>query len=139
MKFNCPSCSAKYQIPDEKLTGRVAKMKCRKCGTIIPIVATPSKQSIAAAPVVRGVTRKPTMKAPLPPSVPAALEPAEWHAGINGSPVGPMTRSQLALKVANGEVTAETFVWREEMDGWKVMTEVPEVSGILSSAPDSAD
>lgn len=37
MKFSCPKCQAKYQIADEKVIGRTLKMKCRKCGTFIPI------------------------------------------------------------------------------------------------------
>ena len=31
MKFLCDNCKAKYQIPDEKITGRTLRMKCRKC------------------------------------------------------------------------------------------------------------
>lgn len=37
MKFVCQSCKAKYQIDDEKVAGRNLKMKCRKCGAVIPI------------------------------------------------------------------------------------------------------
>jgi len=37
MKFVCPSCKAKYQIADERVTGRSAKMKCRKCDAVIRI------------------------------------------------------------------------------------------------------
>ncbi len=131
MKFNCPSCSAKYQIPDEKLTGRVAKMKCRKCGTIIPIVAEPSGKSVAAAPIVPAMSLPPQMEAPVPPSIPAPVEPSEWHAGINGAPVGPMKRSEVAQRIADGEMTAETYVWREGMDGWKVIPEVAELASFL--------
>ncbi len=41
MKFLCPSCKAKYQIADEKIAGRSVRMKCRKCGFIIPISDVP--------------------------------------------------------------------------------------------------
>lgn len=41
MKFLCPSCKAKYQIADEKVSGRSVRMKCRKCGFIIPISQVP--------------------------------------------------------------------------------------------------
>src|SRR6187551_778299 len=135
MKFNCPNCSAKYQIPDDKLTGRVAKMKCRKCGTLIPIVATPSRHSILAAPSVRGTSLKPEREAPAPPSIPSQLEGDEWHAGINGSPVGPMTRTEVGERIKKGEITAETFVWRDGMDGWKVVPEVAELSALLGETP----
>jgi predicted Zn finger-like uncharacterized protein len=37
MKFLCPSCKAKYQLADEKVSGRSVRMKCRKCGYMIQI------------------------------------------------------------------------------------------------------
>lgn len=37
MKFVCPSCKAKYQIADEKISGRTLKMDCRRCNTAITI------------------------------------------------------------------------------------------------------
>ena len=41
MKFLCPSCKAKYQIADEKVSGRSVRMKCRKCGFVIPLSEIP--------------------------------------------------------------------------------------------------
>ena len=37
MKISCPSCSAKYSIADEKVSDRLAKIRCRKCGATIVI------------------------------------------------------------------------------------------------------
>ena len=37
VKISCPSCSAKYSIADEKVQSRLAKIRCRKCGTSIII------------------------------------------------------------------------------------------------------
>jgi predicted Zn finger-like uncharacterized protein len=39
MRFNCQSCSAKYQIADEKVAGKTVRMKCRKCGALIQVRA----------------------------------------------------------------------------------------------------
>ena len=59
MKFLCPSCKAKYQIADEKVSGRSVRMKCRKCGFVIPLSEIPPAPSTdppsagaGAAPVV---------------------------------------------------------------------------------------
>src|SRR3954466_14126743 len=35
MKVTCQSCQAKYTIADEKVRGKVAKIRCKKCGTTI--------------------------------------------------------------------------------------------------------
>ena len=37
MKISCPACAAKYSIADEKVQERLAKIRCRKCGTTIVI------------------------------------------------------------------------------------------------------
>lgn len=148
MKFSCPSCSAKYQIADEKVEGRTVKMKCRKCGTVIPIRANPSKKSLAAAPVVQAQSLKPRVApaptglraaripkidAPAPPSIPTQPPPAEWHAGIGGSAIGPLTFHDLERRIMDGDITSDTFIWREGMDGWKQVPDVPEVAPLLES------
>lgn len=133
MKFTCPNCSAKYQIADEKVAGRTVKMKCRKCGTMIPIRA-PTRQSIAAAPLVSAQSLAPSVpgKSFVAPAVaPPPHTEVEWHAGINGQAIGPMTRKELERRVREGSVNAETFVWHEGMDGWKQVPDVAELAGLL--------
>lgn len=135
MKFSCPNCSAKYQIADDKVAGRTVKMKCRKCGTTIPIRA-PTAHSIAAAPMVRAQSLAPSVRgrsapAPAPAVAPPPPTEIEWHAGINGQALGPMTRRELERRVREGSVNKETFVWHEGMSGWKQIPEVPELEGLL--------
>lgn len=153
MKFSCPSCSAKYQISDDKVEGRTVKMKCRKCGTVIPIRAEPSHRELAAAPVVHAqslkpsqqslaakpggyglsASRLPVIEAPAPPSIPTQPPPSEWHAGIDGSAVGPLTFQELQRHIMDGTITADTFIWRDGMDGWKQVPDVPEVAPLLEA------
>ena len=45
MKFLCPNCKAKYQIADEKISGRTLRMNCRKCGHDIVIRGEDSARS----------------------------------------------------------------------------------------------
>src|SRR5687767_1259289 len=35
VKISCPACAAKYSIADEKVQDKLAKIRCRKCGTTI--------------------------------------------------------------------------------------------------------
>lgn len=62
MKFVCQNCKAKYQIDDEKVAGRNLKMKCRKCGAVIPISAVGSPGVSASG--ASGETPKPAGSAP---------------------------------------------------------------------------
>ncbi len=49
MKFLCGNCKAKYQIADEKVTGRTLRMKCRRCGHDILIDGHATSQSVPPA------------------------------------------------------------------------------------------
>jgi predicted Zn finger-like uncharacterized protein len=40
MKVTCQSCQAKYTIADEKVRGKIAKIRCKKCGTTIIVNGT---------------------------------------------------------------------------------------------------
>lgn len=61
MKFLCDNCKAKYQIADEKVSGRTVRMKCRKCSHLIEIRASVTETSVALSS---------------PASVPATANPA---------------------------------------------------------------
>lgn len=43
MIFACKNCGAKYRVPEEKISGRKFKSRCKKCGGWIFIVAMPTK------------------------------------------------------------------------------------------------
>ena len=49
MKIVCENCSAKYSIADEKVKGKVFKIRCKKCSNII-VVRGNQPQPEAAAP-----------------------------------------------------------------------------------------
>ena len=40
MKIVCDSCSAKYSIADEKVAGKVFKIRCKKCSNVICLLYT---------------------------------------------------------------------------------------------------
>lgn len=68
MKLVCDSCGTKYSIGDDKVAGKVFKIRCKKCSQVI---------------VVRG-------SAPV-----IATTVDEWHAVIDGKQQGPFSREQL--------------------------------------------
>ncbi len=90
MKFLCPSCKAKYQIADEKVTGRAVRMKCRKCGFIIPLSDIPPAP-LTVPPAGEGAGTLGVPKAPpapvvVTPAVPKAPGSAPRHAGSPAPP-----------------------------------------------------
>src|SRR5689334_16706287 len=103
MKFLCSHCKAKYQIADERLSGRTLRMTCRSCGQEILLRGDPSTpsnrapaahpNSLMSAPSALGAEFQSAMAAslhPLPPAVPID----EWHVAIDDAPVGPMRREE---------------------------------------------
>ena len=45
MKIQCQSCQAKYTIADEKVLGKVVKIRCKKCSATIVINGNEHQQS----------------------------------------------------------------------------------------------
>jgi predicted Zn finger-like uncharacterized protein len=77
MKFLCGNCKAKYQIADEKASGRTLRMKCRRCGHDILIDGhnMPASSPPAAPPARRAGT--------------ASVVPAPARAGSGAQPLPP--------------------------------------------------
>jgi predicted Zn finger-like uncharacterized protein len=150
MKFLCSHCKAKYQIADEKVAGRTLRMTCRKCGEEILIrgdAATrppssrppkaPSPAGLAApppaagAPVLQRELERALSSAPAPAAAPPAL--GVWHVAIDSTPVGPISRDEVARRMAAGEVGPATLAWREGMGDWHAVRDVPELAALLPS------
>jgi len=63
------------------------------------------------------------------PSRPPVQE--EWFVAINDVPVGPIHRDEIARKVGTGAVTEETLAWREGLDDWRPVREIPALLALL--------
>jgi predicted Zn finger-like uncharacterized protein len=48
MKVTCPACSAKYTISDERLDGRRAKVRCKRCGASFPVEPPRERREVYA-------------------------------------------------------------------------------------------
>ena len=35
MKITCQACQARYTIADDKIVGKMVKIRCKKCGAIL--------------------------------------------------------------------------------------------------------
>ena len=73
----------------------------------------------------------PEVAAMLAPPAPPPPPAGQWHISREGQNLGPFTTNQL---LQNG-LTAETYVWRNGLDGWKRASEVPELAPLVSSVP----
>lgn len=71
----------------------------------------------------------------LPPSSLSEVGPGEFYVGIAGVPVGPLVVSQVAMRVAAGEIGARTYVWHAGLTAWMRLAEVPALADLVTATP----
>ena len=101
MKIVCESCGAKYSIADERVAGKVFKIRCKRCSEVI---------------VVRGDVQ--VQPAAQPSPVYAQQQDPIWHVVVEGEQAGPYTPAQLGEMLTSGTVDWDAYVWTEGFDNW---------------------
>ncbi len=67
------------------------------------------------------------MAAPPPPPA------SNYMIAINGQQSGPFTIPQLQQLLQQGQVNAQTYVWKQGMANWTMMGQVPELAGLFAA------
>lgn len=104
MKIVCSSCGAKYSIADEKVEGKVFKIRCKKCSNVIMVKGTEGEDVVSDAGSQDGA--------------------AEWYVVIDGEQIGPITSVEIDSYFMSGRIDRETYVWRDGLTDWQPMYEV---------------
>jgi len=68
----------------------------------------------------------------VPPPIPQAVS---FFAALGGQQAGPFDMNALGQKVASGEITRETLVWKNGMAAWTAAGQVQELSGLFGQVP----
>ncbi len=117
MKIVCDNCSAKYSIADEKVAGKVFKIRCKKCTNVIVVRG----DQVAAAEEEEAATQ-----------VFDYGSDQVWHVVVDGDQQGPFAPIQLGVMITEGTIDWEAYVWKEGFDGWKPARDVPELVTAIS-------
>jgi predicted Zn finger-like uncharacterized protein len=90
MKFHCDRCKTRYSIADDKVRGKILKIRCKNCAQVITVkegmeLAGPTSEQAAQA--VLAATPAPVVTSPAPISAPtpASAKPAPVAAKPNGN------------------------------------------------------
>ena len=67
-----------------------------------------------------------------PPPVPGSNN-ASYMIAVNGQQFGPYNMQQLQQLVQNGQLTAQTYVWKSGMANWEFAANVQELAGLFNS------
>jgi predicted Zn finger-like uncharacterized protein len=121
MKITCQSCQSKYNVADEKIKGKIVKIRCRKCGATIVVDSTTGSSSGAASSTAAAA-------ASIQPAMP---EIAPWHVNVADNDQRTMTVVDVVQAYNAGTINQETYVWTEGMEDWKPLKEVEAIVGAL--------
>src|SRR3954463_2577772 len=100
MKIVCDKCATKYSIADEKVRGKVFKIRCKKCSHII--VVKGGDGADAAGDSASDGDDAATVAGSFDPSGGEKV----WYLVVNGEQVGPFNASEVRAKFAAGEADA---------------------------------
>jgi predicted Zn finger-like uncharacterized protein len=142
VKFLCDKCKTRYSIGDERVRGKILKIRCKNCANVItvregmdiaaheprrnptmaiqrvdfsepaPPAATRSTAAAAAPQGALGAAFASQLTKP-----PPALE-EEWYVSIDGNQAGPYSLSEAQKWVASKPFAAELHCWSEGFDDW---------------------
>jgi len=148
MKFSCDRCQTRYSIGDDKVRGKVLKIRCKTCGHIVVVreqlptvqgeasgYAVPQMASAGAGAVAAGATAG---SAP-PPSPPSFSPPQaggiEWFVAIKGKQHGPASAEEVARLYREGQISERSYLWHEKLPAWTRLRELPEFAAVLAAGP----
>lgn len=135
MKFQCDKCNTRYSIADERVRGRVLKIRCKACNHVITV-----REEHAAADNLESAlnsvigddehTRVTTMP---PPSMDGA---DEWYVSFDGEQEGPLPLARALDRVRHERPRGkECYCWRGGFFVWLPVEDVPEFAPALVKAP----
>jgi predicted Zn finger-like uncharacterized protein len=161
MKFVCDRCQTKYSIADDKVRGKVLKVRCKTCQNVITVREVGAKPSVGGlAPIRRPSAPAATLGAgreemsdrtsiapapagimadmlqgrrATPPPPPPLGDGIEWFLALDGAQQGPFSRKLLVDRLLTLPKDADVHVWNDTMDGWKPPRNVPEVEHDLAA------
>src|SRR5690349_5028614 len=130
VKISCPACAAKYSIADEKVSDRLAKIRCRKCGATIVIDGKANPPSVYTA--AGEATTEASDDAG--DSQAAGLQ---FTVDFGEGDQRTMTVPEIVAAYNASQITQDTYLWADGFADWKPLAEVEEVVAALNagSAP----
>ena len=64
-------------------------------------------------------------------NTPPPIPNVQYHISVNGSQAGPFNMQQLAQMAQGGQLTPQTYVWKQGMPNWELAGNVPELATVF--------
>jgi predicted Zn finger-like uncharacterized protein len=114
MKIQCQSCQAKYTIADEKVLGKVVKIRCKKCSATIVINGNEQPQAEGDGADTHVFDY-------------ANQSNEQWTVNVADGDQRTMTTAEIAAEYRSGVVNDETYCWKDGMADWLPLREVEQI------------
>ncbi|HEY1101094.1 MAG TPA: GYF domain-containing protein [Myxococcota bacterium] len=146
MKFSCDRCQTRYSIGDDKVKGKVLKIRCKTCGNIVVVrEQLPTVQGEAsgfATPQVASnggtgsINVQPNMVASSSTGVTTAARPEiDWYVAIKGKQHGPAKHDEVVRLFRDGRITDRTYLWHDQLPSWVRLKDLPEFAAAVAEGP----
>ena len=144
MKFLCDRCKTRYSIGDDRVRGKILKIRCKNCANVITVregMEAPPDDGGAVAARRNPTTMIPAIQESKPASPlnaafsaqlakpPPALE-EEWYVSIDGEQSGPFNLAEAQRWVASKAYDADLHCWSEGFDDWLPVDKVSHFRGL---------
>ena len=64
-------------------------------------------------------------------NTPPPMPNVQYFTAVNGQQAGPFTMQQLQILIANGQLTRQTYVWKQGMANWDFAENIPDVASLF--------
>ena len=115
MKIQCQSCQAKYTIADEKVLGKVVKIRCKKCSSTIVINGNDQAASADAGGDNNAFDYA------------GGAGGDQWTVNVADGDQRTMTVGEIATEYRNGVINDETYCWKDGMADWLPLREIDQI------------
>lgn len=68
-------------------------------------------------------------------NTPPPMPQLQYYVNVNGQNIGPCNAQQLQQMAQNGQLTKDTYVWKNGMANWEVAGNVAELSSLFGAVP----
>ncbi|MBP9207741.1 MAG: zinc-ribbon domain-containing protein [Kofleriaceae bacterium] len=150
MKFACDRCKTRYSIADERVRGKILKIRCKNCANVITVREGGEAELAAAEPAPATAPSGGARGggAPLQAAFasamagpgggggapPAALE-EEWYVSLDGTQHGPLSLAQAQAWIRARPSDADLHCWCEGFDDWLPVDKVSHFRGLRRPPP----